>query len=236
LPVDWGQVPIPFVTEPLRGPGGLITLEPVHFSPLLQFVIFLETGTLGLSWGALGVMLLRLTDKRFSATQYALFSSLVGMARTFVGPPAGVMADALGWRDFFFASMLAGIPGLIMLGLIVPWGRESKEFTGESVEPLPPGPPWSKRILIASGLAAAVAMGVTSMLLSGLMAAIKQWRGDVGKTDRAFHFLDGLERVARPESWKTSIDLASALVFGVVAGVAVAAYMAARGRPVRPRG
>src|SRR5581483_3928853 len=75
----------------------------------------IEAGAQGFAWGAFGVMLLRMTDKRFSATQYALFSSLVGLTRTLVGPIAGLLADSLGWTNFFILSIFAGLPGLLFL-------------------------------------------------------------------------------------------------------------------------
>jgi len=196
-------------------------------SLLLQLVIFLETSTNGMTWGAFGVLLLRLTDKRFSATQYALFSSLVGLARTFVGPVAGILADSLGWTNFFLVTMLFGVPGLLLLRRFVPWGQEPKEVTGESLEPLPPGPPWGARVLWASGLAGALTLSCSSLLLSGLMAATKQWR-----KEKLFDFVAAMERVTFPSRWADTVDLASAIVFGVVGGFAVAAYLAAKGRPV----
>jgi PAT family beta-lactamase induction signal transducer AmpG len=197
----------------------------------LQSAIFIETMTGGMGWGAFGVLLLRLTDKRFSATQYALFSSLVGLARTFVGPPAGVMADALGWRDFFLLTMAFGVPGMVMLRRFVPWGQEPRELSGDAVEPLPPGPPWRPGVLWAGGLGAGLCVTGLSLALSGLMAAVKAWRA-APATERTFDFLAGLKTVALPPHWSEGVDLASALAFGLVGGIAVAAGLAARGRPV----
>ena len=201
----------------------------------LQAAIFLETLTGGMGWGAFGVLLLRLTDKRFSATQYAFFSSLVGLARTFVGPPAGVMADALGWRDFFLLTMAFGIPGMLMLKRFVPWGSEPKEVSGEEVEPLPQGAPWGARVLWGWGLTAAGAFTALSLLASGLMATIKAWRAAPLDT-RTFDFFAGMQAVTLPRSWTEGVDLASALIFGLMAGLAVAAGMAARGRPKKGPG
>lgn len=192
----------------------------------LQSAIFIETLTGGMGWGAFGVLLLRLTDKRFPATQYALFSSLVGLARTFVGPPAGVMADALGWRDFFILTMAFGVPGMVMLKRFVPWGQEPKEVSGDAVEPLPPGAPWGTQALVTRGLVAGLAAGAASLVLSVLLVAIKGWR-----ETRVFDFSAAALKVLRPADWTQGVDLANALVFALMGGVAVAAYFAARGRP-----
>jgi PAT family beta-lactamase induction signal transducer AmpG len=81
-----------------------------------------EVFTSGLGMGAFGVLLLRLTEKRFSATQYALLSSLFALPRVVAGPVTGLTVDAVGWPSFFLLTMLLGIPGLLMLARFVPLG------------------------------------------------------------------------------------------------------------------
>lgn len=214
VPPSVGNLVFPFVEASINLP--------------LQSAIFLETLTGGMGWGAFGVLLLRLTDKRFPATQYALFSSLVGLARTFVGPPAGVMADALGWRDFFLLTMAFGVPGMVMLKRFVPWGQEPKEISGDAVEPLPPGPPWGTAPLVGWGVAAGLFSGVSSLAVSALLVAVKGWRDT-----KIFEFGAAVQKVLQPAVWTDGIDLINAAVFALMGGVAVAAYLAARGRPVR---
>lgn len=207
-----------------------VPFTEVMISLPLQSAIFIETMTGGMGWGAFGVLLLRLTDKRFSATQYALFSSLVGMVRTFVGPVAGVMADALGWRDFFLFTMVFGVPGMLMLRRFVPWGQEPREITGEAVEALPAGPPWSQGALWSRAVITAIVASVATISLSALLAATKAWRAaPVG--ERSFDVLAGFRTVLLPQGWTDSVDLVTAGIFGLMSGVAMAAYMAARGQP-----
>jgi PAT family beta-lactamase induction signal transducer AmpG len=55
-----------------------------------------ELLTSGMGTGAFSVLLLRLTERRFSATQYALFSSLFALPRILAGPIAGAV-NAMGW-------------------------------------------------------------------------------------------------------------------------------------------
>ena len=76
--------------------------------PVMYAAQAFEHRSTGLGSGAFGVLLLRLTQKRFSATQYALLSSLFTLPRVLAGPVAGVMADAIGWRDFFILTVLTG--------------------------------------------------------------------------------------------------------------------------------
>jgi PAT family beta-lactamase induction signal transducer AmpG len=79
-----------------------------------------EVFTSGLGMGAFGVLLLRLTEKRFSATQYALFSSLFALPRVVAGPMTGFTVAAIGWPAFFLLTMVLGVPGLMMLARFVP--------------------------------------------------------------------------------------------------------------------
>ncbi len=69
--------------------------------PVMYGAQAFEYLTTGLGTGAFGVLLLRLTEKRFSATQFALLSSLFALPRFLAGPPTGLLVDAIGWRDFF---------------------------------------------------------------------------------------------------------------------------------------
>ena len=81
-----------------------------------------EVFTSGLGMGAFGVLLLRLTEKRFSATQYALFSSLFALPRVVAGPITGFTVAAIGWPSYFLLTMALGVPGLMMLARFVPIG------------------------------------------------------------------------------------------------------------------
>ena len=76
----------------------------------------------GLGTGAFGVLLIRLTQRRFSATQYALFSSLFALPRVIAGPLTGFLVAAVGWPAFFLSTIALGIPGLLMLARFVPPG------------------------------------------------------------------------------------------------------------------
>ena len=95
--------------------------SPVN-RPLMYGATGFETFTSGLGTGAFGVLLLRLTERRFSATQYALFSSLFGLPRIVAGPICGFLVGAVGWQRFFWITIATGIPGLLLLARFVPPG------------------------------------------------------------------------------------------------------------------
>jgi PAT family beta-lactamase induction signal transducer AmpG len=87
-----------------------------------------EVFAAGMGMGAFGVLLFRLTDKRFSATQYALFSSLFAVPRVVAGPITGFTVSALGWPSFFLLTMVLGVPGLLMLARFVPIGSREPDL------------------------------------------------------------------------------------------------------------
>jgi PAT family beta-lactamase induction signal transducer AmpG len=56
-----------------------------------------------------------ITDKRFTATQYALLTSLMGIPRVLASAPTGFLATHMGWKGFFSLCTLIAIPGLFLL-------------------------------------------------------------------------------------------------------------------------
>jgi len=81
--------------------------------------LFLAVGIENLSGGmgttAFVALLMSLTQRQYSATQYALFSSLAGMMPRVIGPPAGYLADTLHFPLFYGVSLLGMVPGLMLL-------------------------------------------------------------------------------------------------------------------------
>ncbi len=79
-----------------------------------------EYATQGMATSAMIALVTRVCEKRYSATQYALLSSLFGLGRVASGPPSGWLAEALGYRDFFAVAALCAIPGPLLLQRIAP--------------------------------------------------------------------------------------------------------------------
>jgi MFS transporter, PAT family, beta-lactamase induction signal transducer AmpG len=63
-------------------------------------------------------------DKRFTATQYALLTSLMGLTRVLAGVPTGYMVGALGWPLFFTISVFGAVPAMLLLPRFAPWRQE----------------------------------------------------------------------------------------------------------------
>ena len=87
----------------------------------LAGVIAFENFSMGLGTTALLAFMAQLTDQRFTATQFALLSSLASLARTVLSAPTGVAAEQLGWIGFFTGCAVIAIPGLFLLWTLSAW-------------------------------------------------------------------------------------------------------------------
>lgn len=99
----------------------LLALVGRNVMALVGAVVFEYLGV-GLGTAAFVAFIARATNKRFSATQYALFSSFIALPGVVAGPFAGEMITALGYPSFFFACTAIALPGLLMLPLVAPLG------------------------------------------------------------------------------------------------------------------
>jgi PAT family beta-lactamase induction signal transducer AmpG len=99
-----------------------------HVGPnplLLAGVIGFESfASLGLGAAALVAFISRSTDPRYTATQYALFSSLAAVPRTFMNSTTGFIVAETGWFTFFIVCFALAIPAMMMLPKIAPWNRK----------------------------------------------------------------------------------------------------------------
>jgi PAT family beta-lactamase induction signal transducer AmpG len=78
-------------------------------------VIGLENLAGGMGTAVFVGLLISLCNHRYTATQYALLSSLAAIGRVFVGPPSGFIVEATGWAPFFLVTFIASLPGIILL-------------------------------------------------------------------------------------------------------------------------
>lgn len=113
-----------------------LSITPKNQSYLFG-VIVVENFVSGLVTAALLSFLMAMCNKRFSATQFALLSSLMAASRDILVAPAGAVAEAAGWPSFFLITIAAGLPALLLLPLIAPWSRENPvgaaDHSGETV-------------------------------------------------------------------------------------------------------
>jgi PAT family beta-lactamase induction signal transducer AmpG len=62
-----------------------------------------------------------ITNKKFTATQYALLTSLMGIPRVIASAPTGFLAKHVGWEGFFVGCTLIAIPGMLLLLKFSSW-------------------------------------------------------------------------------------------------------------------
>lgn len=84
----------------------------------LLFAVASDNFAGGMGSAAITVFLTALCNKNFSATQYALLSSLAAVPMHLVGGVSGVMVEAMGWPRFFVVTALAMGPALLLLLLL----------------------------------------------------------------------------------------------------------------------
>ena len=95
-----------------------------HSIPALAAVVAFENFSAGLGTSAFVAFMASLTNKKFTATQYALLSSLMGVPRVFASAPTGFMVEAMGWSGFFIFCALIAIPGMLLLLKFAPWRQK----------------------------------------------------------------------------------------------------------------
>ncbi|HZE88500.1 MAG TPA: MFS transporter, partial [Verrucomicrobiae bacterium] len=175
-----------------------------------------ETFAQALGTAAFGILLLRLTQKRFSATQYALLSSLFALGRVVTGPIAGFLVDAIGWRLFFIVSIVMAGPGFVFLQRFVPFGTREPVFEIEA----PTGKaPATRGELVARGVLVGVAGLAFAALAAGTLDALRAYRLNPAA---GLPLLDMIAALARPDgvgAWSESLGVA---LVGIFAGLGAA--------------
>ncbi|MFA6970718.1 MAG: AmpG family muropeptide MFS transporter [Gallionella sp.] len=92
----------------------------------LAVVIGLEALGVGLGTVAFVAFIARTTHPAYTATQFALFTSLMAMPRTFANAATGWLVEAMGWSGFFLLCAVMAIPGMLLLFKVAPWNEEAK--------------------------------------------------------------------------------------------------------------
>lgn len=87
----------------------------------LAVLISLENLSLGMSTTAFVGFMAVMTDRRFTATQFALLTSLMAVPRVLLSSPAGYLAGAVGWAPFFLICGALAVPGLLLLRRFRAW-------------------------------------------------------------------------------------------------------------------
>ncbi len=91
----------------------------------LALVIGFEALGVGLGAAAFVAYIARATHPAYTATQFALFTSLAAVPRTFLNATTGWLVEQLGWFGFFMLCVLLALPGMLLLFKVAPWNEEN---------------------------------------------------------------------------------------------------------------
>jgi PAT family beta-lactamase induction signal transducer AmpG len=120
LVTRFGVMPILMLGGALSAATNLMFIQLAgvgHELPMLMVTVGLDNLSAGIASAAFVAYLSGLTNVAFSATQYALFSSVMLVLPKFVGGFSGVMVEGLGYPGFFALTAALGIPVLVLLAL-----------------------------------------------------------------------------------------------------------------------
>ena len=97
-----------------------------HSLPWLALVIGIEALGVGLGTTAFVAYIAHTTHPLYTATQFALFTSLAAVPRTFANAATGYLVEWFGWMAFFLFCFVIAIPGMLLLLKVAPWNDQSK--------------------------------------------------------------------------------------------------------------
>ena len=89
--------------------------------PLLSGIVCFELLSTGMGQAAYASYMALQTNKRFTATQYSLLTSLMSVSATIGGVSTGYLQKALGWSGFYIFCAFLAVPGLMLLLRLAPW-------------------------------------------------------------------------------------------------------------------
>jgi len=115
----------------------LLLIEQAQRGADLHFLIFsisLENFSGGMSTAAFIAYLSSLCKLNYTATQYALLSSLAAFGRTWLSTPSGLVAEKAGWEWFFALSCIMALPSLVLLWWIERRKRANQAAVASSVQ------------------------------------------------------------------------------------------------------
>lgn len=106
-----------------------------HNTIALALAMGFEYLGVGLGTAAFTAFIARATNPAFAATQFALFTALTALPRTFANAATGVIVEQIGWTPFYFLCTALAVPGMLMLFKVAPWhASETTNSVKESVE------------------------------------------------------------------------------------------------------
>jgi MFS transporter, PAT family, beta-lactamase induction signal transducer AmpG len=98
-----------------------------HRIGYLALCVTAENLTGAMAGTALITWLSSLCSPAFTATQFALLSSLASLSRTVVASSGGVLSEKIGWVQFFLLTSVVGLPALLLVFWVGPRDDDSQD-------------------------------------------------------------------------------------------------------------
>jgi MFS transporter, PAT family, beta-lactamase induction signal transducer AmpG len=111
------------VLQAVSTAGFCVLAQTGRSLPILAAVIAFENLSSGMGTSAYAAFMASITNKKFTATQYALLTSLMVIPRVVASAGAGFLAQTIGWTEFFAFCSLIAIPGMLLLFKFAPWKK-----------------------------------------------------------------------------------------------------------------
>lgn len=111
-----------FIWLSIEGPFNTIG---IFQKTLLAIVIGIESLGVGLGSAAFVAFIAKTTNPLYTATQFALFTSIASVPRTLINASTGFMVEHLGWTNFFWLCFILAFPGMLLLLKVAPWNSQS---------------------------------------------------------------------------------------------------------------
>lgn len=106
----------------------LLAQLPVSFANLASVIAF-ENLASGMGTAAYAAYMASITNRQFTATQYALLTALMGVPRVILSSPTGYMAKMMGWEMFFVFCTVVALPGMLLLFQVFKLEKPAQEAT-----------------------------------------------------------------------------------------------------------
>ncbi|HUN70255.1 MAG TPA: AmpG family muropeptide MFS transporter, partial [Burkholderiales bacterium] len=101
-----------------------------HDRWMLALTIGFEALGVGLGTAAFVAFIARASHPAYTATQFALFTSLSAVPRVIANSFTGWIVERTGWFDFFLLCTLLAVPGMLLLPWIAPWRGDGEKPAG----------------------------------------------------------------------------------------------------------
>jgi hypothetical protein len=136
------------------------------------------------------------------------------------GPITGFAVNAIGWSNFFLATLVIGIPGLLMLHRFAPFGMREPQFEHDERTVTAP-----TSGLLGLSITAAVGLTVVGALLVALLDAMQATRAN---PPAAFDIGAAIWRLSHPADVGGWVQIVGIVAFAIVGGLFIAATRAKR--------